>query len=124
MELVESGQETGVPGLALSTEHSALPLLSLRGVTKRFGGAVALAGVDFDLFPGEIHGLVGENGAGKSTLMKILSGVHAPDEGDLTLRGAAVRFGSPAEAKAHGIGMIFQELTMIPALTVAENVFL
>ena len=100
------------------------PLLTLTGVTKRFGGAVALEGVDFDLLPSEVHGLIGENGAGKSTLMKILSGVHAPDEGELTLRGELVRFGSPAEAKARGIGMIYQELSVMPSLTVAENVFL
>src|SRR5919112_3257304 len=99
-------------------------ILALHGVTKRFGGATALDNVDFELYPGEIHGLVGENGAGKSTLMKILSGVHAPDEGELTLRGEPVRFGSPAEAKARGIGMIYQELSLMPSLTVAENVFL
>ncbi|MDP9363589.1 MAG: sugar ABC transporter ATP-binding protein [Chloroflexota bacterium] len=98
-------------------------VLELRGVTKRFGGAVALAGVDFDLRPGEIHGLLGENGAGKSTLMKILSGVHAPDEGELVLRGEPIRFASPAEAKARGVGMIFQELSSIGSLSVAENVF-
>src|SRR3712207_3211579 len=105
-------------------QGAAEPILAFRGVTKRFGGAVALDAVDFDLLPGEIHGLVGENGAGKSTLMKILAGVHAPDEGELTWRGAPVRFGSPAEAKAHGVGMIYQELTTMPALSVAENVFL
>ena len=99
-------------------------VLAFRGVTKRFGGATALDDVDFELLPGEIHGLVGENGAGKSTLMKILSGVHVPDEGEMLLRGEPVRFGSPAEAKARGIGMIYQELSCMPALTVAENVFL
>ncbi len=102
----------------------AEPLLSLNGVTKRFGGATALERGRFRLLPGEIHGLIGENGAGKSTLMKILSGVHPPDEGELTLRGEVVRFRSPADAKAHGIGMIYQELSLMPALTVAENVFL
>jgi len=102
----------------------AEPVLRLSGVTKRFGGATALDHVDFDLRPGEIHGLVGENGAGKSTLMKILSGVHAPDEGEIALRGEAVRFGSPAEAKARGIGMIYQELSCMPQLSIAENVFL
>ncbi len=99
-------------------------MLALRGVTKRFGGALALDGVDFELLPGEIHGLLGENGAGKSTLMKMLSGVHAPDEGELWLRGEPVRFTSPAEAKSRGIGMIYQELSTIGALSVAENVFL
>ncbi len=96
----------------------------LRGVTKRFGGATALDGVDFELRPGEIHGLVGENGAGKSTLMKILSGVHTPDEGEIVLRGETVQFSNPADSKALGIGMIYQELSCMPALSVAENVFL
>ena len=100
------------------------PVLSLSGVTKRFGGATALDGVDFTLLPGEVHGLVGENGAGKSTLMKILAGVHQPDEGEIVLRGEAVTFHSPADAKARGIGMIYQELTGMPQLSVAENVFL
>jgi ribose transport system ATP-binding protein len=100
------------------------PVLTLKGVTKRFGGATALRGVDFDLLPGEIHGLLGENGAGKSTLMKILSGLYTPDEGEIRLRGDPVSFHSPAEAKARGIGMIYQELTMMPTLSVAENVFL
>lgn len=111
--------ELATPG-AVATQ----PILRLSGVTKRFGGAVALDGVDFDLLPGEIHGLIGENGAGKSTLMKILSGVHAPDEGEIALDGQPVRFGSPAEAKARGVGMIYQELSCMPQLTVAENVFL
>jgi ribose transport system ATP-binding protein len=100
------------------------PVLAFRSVTKRFGGATALDGVDFELLPGEIHGLVGENGAGKSTLMKILSGVHTPDEGEIVLRGEVVQFATPAEAKARGIGMIYQELSCMPALSVAENVFL
>src|ERR687889_1743005 len=103
---------------------AAEPILVFRGVTKRFGGATALDNVDFDLLPGEIHGLVGENGAGKSTLMKILSGVHTPDEGEIVLRGEVVTFSTPAESKARGIGMIYQELSCMPALTVAENVFL
>ena len=93
-------------------------------MTKQFGGAVALSSVDFDLLPGEIHGLLGENGAGKSTLMKILSGVHSPDEGEIVVREQPARFRSPSDAKTHGIGMIYQELSMMPSLTVAENVFL
>ncbi len=100
------------------------PILELRGATKRFGGATALDHVDFVLMPGEIHGLIGENGAGKSTLSKILSGVQRPDSGEMLLRGEVVHFRSPAEAQAAGIGMIYQELTLMPALSVAENVFL
>ena len=100
------------------------PLLELRGLVKRFGGATVLSGVDFTLMPGEIHGLLGENGAGKSTMMKILSGVHSPDEGEIRINGELVRFASSADAKARGIGMIYQELTVMPALTIAENVFL
>ncbi|MCO5222047.1 MAG: ATP-binding cassette domain-containing protein [Thermomicrobiales bacterium] len=99
-------------------------ILELRGATKRFGGATALDNVDFDLMPGEILGLIGENGAGKSTLSKILSGVQRPDSGEMLLRGEIVRFRSAADAKAAGIGMIYQELTLMPALSVAENVFL
>ena len=107
-----------------SPTDAAEPILEFRGVTKRFGGATALDHVDFELLPGEIHGLVGENGAGKSTLMKILSGVHTSDEGQMALRGEVTAFASPADAKARGIGMIYQELSSMPALTVAENVFL
>jgi ribose transport system ATP-binding protein len=109
---------------SLTHTDAAGPILEFRGVTKRFGGATALDGVDFDLLSGEIHGLVGENGAGKSTLMKILSGVHTPDEGEIVLRGEAVQFSTPAESRSRGVGMIYQELSCMPALTVAENVFL
>ena len=104
--------------------NSVRDILTLTGVVKRFGGAVALSDVDFSLREGEIHGLLGENGAGKSTLMKILSGVHSPDEGEIVLYGEAVKFASPAGAMAHGIGMIYQELTTVPSISVAENVFL
>ncbi|HRA48234.1 MAG TPA: ATP-binding cassette domain-containing protein, partial [Thermomicrobiales bacterium] len=112
----------GLPGAPASDSHK--PILILTGVVKRFGGASALSGVDFDLLAGEIHGLLGENGAGKSTLMKILSGVHSPDEGEIVLNGRSVSFSSPAGAMSHGIGMIYQELTTVPSLSVAENVFL
>jgi ribose transport system ATP-binding protein len=118
MIITDDAERSHVP--ATATE----PILVFRGVTKRFGGATALDHVDFDLMPGEIHGLVGENGAGKSTLMKILSGLHTPDEGEMILRGENVHLTSPADAKARGIGMIYQELSCMPALSVAENVFL
>jgi len=112
--------------LAIQPEGGAAapPLLALSGIGKRFGGVTALEGVDFALAPGEIHGLVGENGAGKSTLMKIISGVHADYAGEMRLDGRPVRFRSPKDALAAGIAMVHQELAIVPALSVAENVFL
>ncbi len=81
-------------------------LLEFFDVTKTFGGVTALRGVDFSLMAGEIHGLVGENGAGKSTLMKIIAGVHVDYQGQMRLDGHQVRFGSPRDARAGGIGMV------------------
>jgi ribose transport system ATP-binding protein len=100
------------------------PVLEMTGVSKSFGGVRALSDVDFTLLPGEIHGLVGENGAGKSTMMKIMAGVHAGFEGDMRVAGAPVHFRSARDALAAGIGMVHQELSTVPDLTVAENVFL
>ena len=100
------------------------PILELEGIGKTFGGVVALDGVDFTLAAGEVHGLVGENGAGKSTLMKIISGVHTVYSGTMRLDGAPVRFRSTRDALAAGIGMVHQELSIVPSLSVAENVFL
>ena len=102
----------------------AEPVLLLSGISKSFGGVRALAGVDFALQPGEIHALVGENGAGKSTLMKILAGVHMPDEGRLVVRGAERVLRSARDARDAGIGMVHQELSVAPELSVAENVYL
>lgn len=99
-------------------------LLELSGVTKTFGGVTALRAVDFSLQAGEIHGLVGENGAGKSTLMKIIAGVHADYEGQMRLDGRPVHFASPRDARAGGIGMVHQELAIVPGLSVAESVHL
>ena len=81
-----------------TTQAANGPVLELRGISKRYGGAVALDGVDFDLLPGEVHGLIGENGAGKSTMMKLLSGVYDDYSGELLLGGRPQRFASPAEA--------------------------
>src|SRR5712664_3193523 len=97
------------------------PLLELRGIAKAFGGVVALDRVDFTLRTGEIHGLVGENGAGKSTLMKIIAGVHADFSGRFVLDGQQTRFRSVRDARAAGIAMVHQELSVAPDLTVAEN---
>ena len=102
----------------------AAALLELRGVTKRFGGVTALDEVDFNLFPGEIHALLGENGAGKSTLIKVLGGIHAPDAGDIVIGGSAVAIPDVATADGHGIRVIHQELSLAPNLTIAENIYL
>lgn len=99
-------------------------LLSVENVTKRFGGVQALRGVSFDLRAGEIHALLGENGAGKSTLMNVLSGVHSPDDGAVLVDGERVRFSGPRDAQAAGIATIFQELDLVPSLSVAANLFL
>lgn len=99
-------------------------ILELNQITKAFGGVEALRGVDFALHAGEIHGLVGENGAGKSTLMKIIAGVHPEFSGRFMLDGKETRFRSTRDAHAAGIGMVHQELSVAPDLTVAENVFL
>jgi ribose transport system ATP-binding protein len=100
------------------------PILTVRGVTKSFPGVRALKGVDLTIYPGEVHALVGENGAGKSTLMKILAGAQGPDGGEIKLDGKSVHFHSPHQARLAGIGIIYQELTIAPNLTVAGNVFL
>ncbi|MGI9154594.1 MAG: ATP-binding cassette domain-containing protein, partial [Rubrivivax sp.] len=101
-----------------------VPLLELSDVSKHFGGVMALQNVDFTLLPGEIHGLVGENGAGKSTTMKIIAGVHTDFDGGMKINGREVRLRSAGDALANSIGMVHQELSVVPDLTVAENVFL
>ena len=100
------------------------PLLELKNVSKSFGGVSALRDVNFTLARGEIHGLVGENGAGKSTMMKIIAGMHHDFQGQMLLDGHEVRFRNPHDSLALGIGMVHQELSVVPDLTVAENVFL
>ncbi|WEH19680.1 sugar ABC transporter ATP-binding protein [Streptomyces sp. VNUA24] len=100
------------------------PLLALRGIGKSFLGVRVLDGIDLQVRPGEVHAVVGENGAGKSTLMKVVSGVHRPDEGTVEFAGARRAFRSPREAQQAGIGIVHQELTLLPERTVAENVWL
>ena len=100
------------------------PVLEMTGIVKEFPGVRALSGVDFRLFPGEIHALMGENGAGKSTLIKVLTGVHTLDGGTVTLDGKAVRIGSPLEAQHAGISTVYQEVNLCPNLSVAENIFI
>jgi len=100
------------------------PAVSARGVRKQFGATRALDDVDFDVLAGEVHALVGENGAGKSTLVRILGGVHRPDEGEIAVDGRACQFHGPRDAIAAGIVTIPQELRLVPALSVAENLTL
>ncbi len=107
-----------------SQSDSGVPMLQMRGITKHFPGVLASDQVDFDVRAGEVHTLLGENGAGKSTLMKILYGLYQQDEGDILLHGKPVSLTSPANAIAHGIGMIHQHFMLVPTLTVAENVSL
>ncbi len=100
------------------------PLLSLRGAAKSFGAVHAIVGGSIDLYGGEVHGLVGENGAGKSTLVKILAGVYQPDSGQLLVNGTPTVLHGPAAAQDAGIAVIYQEPTLFPDLTAAENIFM
>lgn len=99
-------------------------LLKVENICKRFPGVIALDGVDFEVSSGEIHILLGENGAGKSTLMKVLSGVYTPDEGRMELRGQEYAPRTPKDAMNRGVGIIHQELQLVPDLSIAENIFL
>ena len=99
-------------------------ILQMKGISKTFPGVQALDSVDFDLYPGEVHVLVGENGAGKSTLMKILAGAYAADEGSIILDGEVQAHWTPAVARAKGVAMVYQEFTLVPYRSVMENIFL
>jgi simple sugar transport system ATP-binding protein len=103
---------------------SAEPLLAARNIAKRFGSVTALSGVSFEVRPGEVHCLLGDNGAGKSTLIKILAGVHPPSEGELEIDGHGTTFDDPRDALDGGIATVFQDLAMIPLMSVARNFFL
>ena len=99
-------------------------MLELRGISKSFPGVQSLDGINLSVQAGEVRALVGENGAGKSTLIKIIGGVHAPDEGEIFFSGKGIRWRNPLQARAAGIQVIFQELTLFPELTVAENIMI
>jgi ABC-type sugar transport system ATPase subunit len=109
---------------ALTPSQTLEPLVSMRGISKSFGPYRVLRDVDFDVRPGEVHALLGENGAGKSTLMKVLMGVHKPDAGTVMFGGENIAGSSVEHHLSHGIAMIFQELSLLPNLTVAENIML
>jgi len=99
-------------------------MLALRGIRKRFSGAIALDNVGFDLQQGEIHALLGENGAGKSTLIKILGGIHLPDAGTIEINGKTAKIQNVADAESHSIRIIHQELSLAPNMSIAENIYL
>ena len=109
--------------MVIPSGTTGTPLLRLTGVTKRFPGVTALDGVSLDVAAGEIHGLLGENGAGKSTLLKIVSGAQLPDAGTIEWEGRPITLASPQAAQRQGIVTIYQEFTLIPDLSIAENVF-
>lgn len=104
--------------------HPAVPVVQMTGITVEFPGVKALDGVDFRLFPGEVHALMGENGAGKSTLIKALTGVNPIAAGSIVVSGASTRFSGPADAREHGISTVYQEVNLCTNLTVAENIML
>ncbi|GAB5376151.1 MAG: sugar ABC transporter ATP-binding protein [Acuticoccus sp.] len=104
--------------------QAQLPVLALRGVSKRFGETAALTDMSLALYPGEVHAVVGENGAGKSTMIKIMTGIHAPSAGHVEIDGAAVTLGGPHDARERGVTAMYQEPMVFPDLDVAENIFI
>jgi simple sugar transport system ATP-binding protein len=103
---------------------SIMPLIELRQITKAYFGVPAVRNVDFSVMPGEIHGLLGENGAGKSTLTKIVAGVTTPTSGTMSIDGATVHLRTPSEALLKGVAMVFQETSLVPSMSVAQNLYL
>lgn len=103
---------------------SPSPYLEMRNISKQFGATTALSNVSLALYPGEVHALLGENGAGKSTLIKIMTGIHQPDTGEILVEGNPIRVHNSAQAQAHGIAAIYQEPLVFPDLNIAENIFI
>lgn len=106
------------------TQTSPVPVLSARGLVKRYGRVTALDRANFELYPGEILAVIGDNGAGKSSLIKALSGAVQADEGEILLEGKPVHFSSPMEAREAGIETVYQNLALSPALSIADNMFM
>ena len=111
-------QGNGTP----TTAKGETPFIEMRGISKRFGGVRALQDVNLSIHSAEIHSLAGENGCGKSTLIKILSGIHMPDEGQIILEGKAHTHLTPAASQRFGVQIIYQDLSLFPNLSVAENI--
>ncbi|HMQ52699.1 MAG TPA: ATP-binding cassette domain-containing protein, partial [Anaerolineae bacterium] len=107
-----------------TNQNGRVPLLEGRGLVKQFGKLRANDNVNIAIYPGEVHAILGENGAGKSTLMKMLYGFYQPTAGEILLEGRPTSLNSPQDGRRLGIGMVFQNFTLIPALTVIENVAL
>ncbi len=107
-----------------SGTEAAAPFFEMKGISKRYGGVRALENADLRVRAGRVHAILGENGAGKSTLIKVMTGVVAPDAGLITLDGATVDFASPADSRRHGIACVFQELSLVPDLSVADNILI
>src|SRR5437667_729722 len=108
----------------MSQSKNGVPLLEVRNVSKYFGGVIALRDISMEVHAGEVTCVLGDNGAGKSTLIKILSGVHPHDEGELLVDGKSVRFGGPREARAAGVSVVFQDLATVPLMSIWRNFFL
>jgi ribose transport system ATP-binding protein len=117
-------REAGPPPATEENMVAQAPILQARGISKEFPGVRALENVDFDVYPGEVHTLIGENGAGKSTLGKILMGAYTHDSGEILLAGKPIKINRPVEALRHGIGGVHQEFMLVPWLNVAQNIFL
>ena len=108
----------------MNTRSEHAPLVHMENIEKHFGNVIALAGVSFDVTPGECHCLLGDNGAGKSTFIKTMSGVHKPTKGEIYFEGKPMSFDSPRDAMEAGIATVFQDLAMIPLMSVARNFFM
>lgn len=121
---MSAGFDSGPSVGGAQPETRSGPLLQMVGITKAFAGVKALDGVDLEVLPGEVHCLIGQNGAGKSTLIKVMAGVHRPDQGEIIWQGQPVSFNTPAAAVRHGVATIYQELDLVDGLSVAENIFL
>ena len=124
-EGVEVSAETGMATTdTVPNEAGVHPILTARGLSKRYGTVVALNSADFDLYPGEILAVIGDNGAGKTSLIKAITGAVTPDHGEIKLDGKVVHFRSPQDAQDAGIGTVYQNLALSPALSIADNLFL